>query len=89
MHEASLIKNLIKQIEKIATEEKASRVTQVSVRLGALSHFTKEHFQEHFDEARKGTVAENAQLEAVLLTDLNDPQAQNVILESIEIERDR
>jgi hydrogenase nickel incorporation protein HypA/HybF len=43
-----------------ATAEGAERVTRIRVRLGALAHFTPEHFREHFEEASGGTVAENA-----------------------------
>ncbi|MBI1860297.1 MAG: hydrogenase maturation nickel metallochaperone HypA [Deltaproteobacteria bacterium] len=86
MHEASLMKNLMEQIEKLALENKAERVTGVKVQLGALSHFTPEHFREHFEVASRGTKAAEAKLDVKLLDDIQAPDAQNVMLESIEFE---
>jgi hydrogenase nickel incorporation protein HypA/HybF len=56
------------------------------VKLGALSHFSPDHFREHFEQASRGTVAEGASLEIELLTDISDPRAQDVIVESVDIE---
>ena len=62
------------------------RVTRVSVELGALSHFTTEHFREHFVDATRGTLAAGAEVEAVLADDLTDARAQDVVLLEIELE---
>jgi hydrogenase nickel incorporation protein HypA/HybF len=61
-------------------------VTKVSVRLGALSHFAPEHFREHFRDSAQGTIAENALVETVLEESTTDPNAQGVVLESVELE---
>jgi hydrogenase nickel incorporation protein HypA/HybF len=58
----------------------------VSVRLGALSHFTPEHFEEHFRDSARGTIAEDAVVAAVLETNATDANAQGVVLESVEVE---
>ena len=55
--------------------EGATRVTRRRVRLGALSHFTPEHFREHFDDASRGTVAEGAVVDAELDADVHAPRA--------------
>ncbi|WP_374575566.1 hydrogenase maturation nickel metallochaperone HypA [Phenylobacterium sp.] len=86
MHEASLMKGLMRRIEEIAAAQDARRVTGVSVWLGALSHFSVDHFAEHFEEASAGTIAEGARLEATLSDDISDPNAQDVMLRSIEVE---
>lgn len=86
MHERALMADLMREIEGVARADGASRVTRVSVRLGALSHFTPEHFREHFVDASHGTLAEGAGVEAVLVDDLDDPRAAGVVLESIEVE---
>ena len=86
MHERALMTDLMREIEAVAAADGATRVTRVSVRLGALSHFTPEHFREHFVEASHGTLAEGADVEAVLADDLDDPRAAGVVLESIEVE---
>ena len=86
MHERALMTDLMREIEAVACADGASRVTRVAVRLGALSHFTPEHFREHFVDASRGTLAEGAAVDAVLEDDLDDPRAAGVVLESIEVE---
>lgn len=86
MHERALMNDVMRKIESVARESGAARVTRVSVRLGALSHFTPEHFREHFVDASHGTLAEGADVDAVLADDLDDPRAAGVVLESIEVE---
>jgi hydrogenase nickel incorporation protein HypA/HybF len=86
VHEQALMRDLMRRIEAEAKAEGALRVTGVRVRLGALSHFTEEHFREHFEDAARGTLAEGARVEAELRTDPTEPAAQGVVLESIELE---
>jgi hydrogenase nickel incorporation protein HypA/HybF len=86
MHEAHLMENLIRQIGEIAEAEHARRVTGVSVWLGALSHFSVEHFTEHFERASTGTIAEGARLDVTVSDDTKDADAQDVMLESVEVE---
>jgi hydrogenase nickel incorporation protein HypA/HybF len=80
------MRGLMAKLESLAGEQHASRVKGVRVRLGALSHFSAEHFREHFQEASRGTLAADATLEIEVSTDLADPRAQDVILESIDVE---
>ena len=61
-------------------------MTRVKVRLGALSHFTPEHFREHFEDAARGTTAEGATVDAVLSDDATEEDATGVVLESVELE---
>jgi hydrogenase nickel incorporation protein HypA/HybF len=86
MHERALMTDLLREIEGVARVDGATRVTRISVRLGALSHFTEEHFREHFVDASRGTLAEGASVDAVLGGDLEDPRATGVVLESVEVE---
>ena len=86
MHEASLMKNLMGKVEQLALEHGAGRVTRIGVKLGALSHFSPDHFREHFEQASRGTVAEGASLDIELLTDISDPNAQDVLLDSADVE---
>lgn len=85
-HELSLISNLLSKIETIAREQNAERVTQVKVKLGALSHISADHFRGHFVDGVVGSIAEGAQLDIVTNDDTSDPQAQSILLESIEVE---
>jgi hydrogenase nickel incorporation protein HypA/HybF len=86
MHEKHLTEDLISRIEAVAAAEGAHRVTGIQVRLGALSHFTPEHFREHFETAAAGTLAEGAAIDAVLATDPTEADAQGVLLERVELE---
>ncbi len=86
MHEKALMDDLIRKLEAEARSEGAARVTRIRVRLGALSHFTEAHFREHFEDAARGTVADGAAVEAELRTDPTEPEAQGVVLESIDVE---
>jgi hydrogenase nickel incorporation protein HypA/HybF len=85
MHEFSLLKNLLGKIKTIAAENASDKVIGVSDKLGALAHISPEHFREHFNHAVVGTSAEGAKLEIETLTDMSDPHAQEVILDSVEL----
>jgi hydrogenase nickel incorporation protein HypA/HybF len=86
MHERALMRDVIGCIVQVAETEGAGGVTKVSVRLGALSHFTPDHFREHYVDAARGTPAEGAIVEATLDEDITAPDAQDVVVESIELE---
>ena len=86
MHEQALMRDLVRQIVGVAESEGATGVTKVSVRLGALSHFTPGPFREHFRDSSRGTIAEGAIVDAVLDPSTTDPNAQGVVLESVEVE---
>ncbi|MBS0629466.1 MAG: hydrogenase maturation nickel metallochaperone HypA [Verrucomicrobia bacterium] len=85
MHEHSVMNNLMNKILSMAEKQKAIRVTKVCVRLGALSHMSSEHFKEHFEFSAKGTIAQDAIIEAEESSDVNDPYAQTILLKSIDI----
>jgi hydrogenase nickel incorporation protein HypA/HybF len=80
------MKDVMRRIESAARKEGGGRVTRIRVRLGPLSHFTEAHFREHFEDAARGTVAEGAEVDAVLGDDPTAADAQGVVLESIEVE---
>jgi hydrogenase nickel incorporation protein HypA/HybF len=85
MHEFSLIKDLIHKITTIAHEQHASKVLSVTVKLGALSHISPDHFREHFIHASHGTIAEGAQINIEILSDTNEQLSQEVVINNIEI----
>jgi hydrogenase nickel incorporation protein HypA/HybF len=86
MHEAGLMRGLMRQIEEIAAAQSAERVVAVSVWLGALSQMSPEHFEAHFREASQGTLAEGARLAATASDDVAHAHAMDVMLQSIEVE---
>lgn len=87
MHEHSLLNDLMRKIDQVVREQNATQATQVTVKLGAFSHISPGHFREHFDQAKPGTVAENAELVVYASDDESDPLAQEMILESLEVEQ--
>ena len=76
----------MRELEAVARREGATRVTRISVRLGALSHFTPEHFRDHLADAAVGTVAEAAQVDAICDGNPTDARARDVVLENVEVE---
>ncbi|MBL8223915.1 MAG: hydrogenase maturation nickel metallochaperone HypA [Chromatiales bacterium] len=86
MHEASLIRSLLQQVLARASGAGAVRVVGLTVRLGALAHLSPEHFDEHFRQAARGTLAEGATIDAIIDTDLRADGAADIRLEAIEIE---
>lgn len=77
---------LMRRVEEVCRQENAKRVVTVSVWLGALSHMSPEHFAEHFEEAARGTLAEGARLHTTASGDCGHPNAQDLLLESVEVE---
>jgi hydrogenase nickel incorporation protein HypA/HybF len=86
MHEFSLIADLMRKISAIAYEQGADRISGVKVKLGALAHISGEHFREHFEQAALGTSAEGARLDIDVSTDESDPHAQDILLQSVDVE---
>lgn len=85
MHERALMDDLVRKVLAVADAENGSGVSRIRVRLGALSHFTPEHFVEHWVDASRGTLAEGAEVDAALDESLDGEAAQGVVLESVEI----
>lgn len=86
MHEASILNSLMKKIDTIACGHNAVRVTNVTVWLGALSHFSADHFREHFVIASLGSIAEGANLDVTIDEDINHKNAQDILLKDIDVD---
>ena len=85
MHERALMEDVVRKVLAVAEAEGAGSVTRIRVRLGALSHFTPEHFVEHWVDASRGTIAEGAEVDATMDGDLAGEAAQGVVLEAVEV----
>jgi hydrogenase nickel incorporation protein HypA/HybF len=77
--------DVLRKVVAVAAAEGAERVRLVRVQLGALSHFTPEHFREHFAEAARGTVAEGAEVEATMGDDPTAANADGVVVASVVV----
>lgn len=86
MHEASLMRDLMRRIDQVANTEHAARVVGVSVWIGALSHMSAEHFAEHFVQSAADTISAGARLTLTVSEDEHHPNAQDILLQSIEVE---
>lgn len=86
MHEASLMADLMRKIMMLAEAQHARHVTGVQITLGALSHMSPAHLRAHFAQAAQGTAAEGARLDIGVRTDITEPMAQDIRLDSIEVE---
>jgi len=86
MHEASLMKTLMRRLDEIAAAEKAKRITGVSVWPAAMRHMSPEHFNEHFEEPSDGTIADGAKLNILVSDDANYANAQEIHVRSVTVE---
>lgn len=86
MHETGLVRDLIGKAEQAARANGARRVVAIAVWLGALSHLSAGHFRAHFDAESRGTLAEGARLDITLSTDPAEPNAQHLVLVSLELD---
>lgn len=83
MHETRLMQDLVRRIDEIVLAEGGSKAVSVSVRLGAFSPLSKEHFRDHFIEESKGRCSEGASIEIITSEDIQDPLAKETVLESV------
>src|SRR5437764_1055394 len=81
MHEMSLLRGLLAQIEATARNRGAKRVSVVRLKLGPLAHIEPDHLREHFVAAARGTIADSARLDIETTDDLHE-----LTLESLDIE---
>ena len=78
--------DLLRKIESIAREQGGQRVAGLKVKLGVLSHISADHFASTSKPLREARSAEGARLEIETLTDEYDPHAQDILLDSVELE---
>ena len=86
MHESALVRDVVHRIEDLARSTGARRVTGAKIWLGALSHLSAAHFREHFALEARDTLAAEAVLEIEVSADPDDPHAQHVRLESVDLD---
>lgn len=86
MHETAVVRDLVRQVEKLAAAERARRVVALEVWLGALSHLSPAHFRDHFRLEARGSVAAGAALRITRSTDTAHPEATGVVLRRIDVE---
>lgn len=85
MHEMSLMADLMRKAEDVVRRESGERATLVRVRLGAMAHMSPDHLRGHFEDFSRGSLLENAELEIEQSDDTGDPNAQHVLLLSVDV----
>ncbi|MFW7379544.1 MAG: hydrogenase/urease maturation nickel metallochaperone HypA [Oligoflexus sp.] len=86
MHEYTMIHQLMSNIASIAEGEGAKKVRCLKLKLGAMLEISAEHFQEHFNQVAKGSIAEDALLILDRSEDPYEPDAQAILIEMMEID---
>ena len=86
MPETALVRDVVRRIDDLARATSARRVTGAKVWLGALSHLAAEHFHAHFAIEARDTLAAGAILDIEVSEDPDDPHAQDVRLESVDLD---
>lgn len=86
MHEASLVRDLVRRADAVVAGEEARRAAVVTVRRGALCHVSADHLRGHFAEAALGTRVEGAELRVESDDDPTVPEAADLILVSVTVE---
>lgn len=86
MHEHSLINNLLDKIHRLAAGERG-RLIAVRLRLGTLAHISADHLREHFEQATAGTRLQGVALHIEEQPDIHHPEAQDIVLDSLEFEQ--
>lgn len=71
MHELSIVDALVKQCEKVAHENDATKINVVHVKIGILSGVEPYFLKSTYDTFREGTICENAEL---------DMKIQNIVV---------
>ncbi len=87
MHEYSLLKDLLGKVQQLSAVENQSPVA-VNLQLGALAHISAGHLREHWQQAVVGTALQSVKLRIRELHDTSHPQAQDIVLESLEFAAD-
>lgn len=86
LHELSLIRDIIARLEDIAAENNARRIRGIRLRFGALTHTPPELFKEQLRMMVKDNeLFYGMEIDVEVMDDIDD-NAQDIILESVDLE---
>ena len=86
MHEEAMLRDVIRKAENVARREGGQRVTRVRLWVGARSHLGGPELTARWAHAVAGTPLSGAEVEIELSRDSSDPNAENVMLRSLDVE---
>jgi hydrogenase nickel incorporation protein HypA/HybF len=86
MHEARLVRDLVAEIDRVASQEHVDRVDTVRIEIGALSHVTPDSLTGTFELLAHGSLAQDAHLDITRSSDQTAAYAHDVRLVSVSVE---
>ncbi|HYA70606.1 MAG TPA: hydrogenase/urease maturation nickel metallochaperone HypA [Thermoplasmata archaeon] len=86
MHEEALLHDVVRKAEEVVRREGPGRVTRVRLWVGARSHLAGPEFEARWAHAVSGTVLSGAPIEVELSEDRSDPNAESILLRSLDID---
>jgi Zn finger protein HypA/HybF involved in hydrogenase expression len=85
MHEAGLMRGLIKQLDELARVHGCDRIAAVKLSIRESGGYSAEHFKEHFCAVSGGSCAQDAALDIDVTTDELHIGAPQITIVSIEV----
>ncbi len=86
MHEEAMLQDVVRKAEEVARRERATRVTRVRLWVGARSHLAGPELKDRWAHAVTGTALAEAEVEIETSHDLGDPNAETVVLRSLDVD---
>src|SRR5208282_3088100 len=86
MHEEAMLHDVVRKATEVARREGATRVTRVRLWVGARSHLGGPELKDRWAHAVTGTALSGAEVEIETSSDRSDPNAENVILRSLDVD---
>ena len=86
MHEEAMLHDVVRKAVEVARREGASRVTRVRLWVGARSHLGGPELKDRWVHAVTGTPLSGAQVEIEVSRDEAHPNAESIVLESIDLD---
>lgn len=83
MHEEALFHDLREKLFELARLERAERILEVKIWVGALSHVTEERLRTEWPRLTGGTPALGSRLDVDVSTDPSEANAGSVLLVSV------
>jgi hydrogenase nickel incorporation protein HypA/HybF len=85
MDVSTVITEILDEIEKLASQNNAIEVINIKVKFGALTDILPDEFRDQFADASAGTIADGADIDIEISDDRDDPEAQSIILQDVEL----
>ncbi len=85
MHEAGLIRSMLKQLEALAQQHHSEQIVGLKLQIRDTGNYSADHFRDHLLALSVGTVLEHAQIDINLVADEMHVGAPEITILSIEV----